>query len=213
MHGKTKSFFEDLVIIIIIISVLGYGVNYLFDNYTNNDKVEKKKEEPLIIESINVEDKINIINEPLENTKNIESTEIIIEKEIIKHSDLNVADDINNTKDIKIPIKITKDIKEKNTDTKDVDLQLLREFLAKTKKLIIKNIVYSEDLNDTIQNNKLQIRITILKNGNQEQLAFISGNLDLFKNNKNNILNVFPVIINDEIKDDFPRYLRLNLDK
>ena len=101
------------------------------------------------------------------------------------------------------------EIKAKKQITKNNDLPILRKFLRQLKFNIASKIVNNNlDLNDA---KMLKIRITLLPDGNYEQLTFVSGNKQLFETNKVNILKVFPVEMKEEIKDHFPRYVRVSI--
>ncbi len=203
MHGKTKSFFEDTSIIIIAIVAIS-AIYYIYSNYFNEvkitntntntnaiDKVEKQKIKSAVkIEKI-VQKKIKV-----EIKKEPTQQEVILPIEIEE-----------KTIESKVEIKKVEKIEKK------VDLKLLRSFLIETQYKIRKNIIYpmSIDTNETRQNRTLKFKITILKDGSYEQLTYVNGNKELFQNNKENILKIFPLVIDDKIAGDFPRYLRIKI--
>ncbi len=57
----------------------------------------------------------------------------------------------------------------------------------------------------------VKIRITILKDGNYEQLKFMGGNKQYFDAIKSSILEIFPVNIDKNILNKFPRYFRMTV--
>lgn len=192
MHGRTKSFFEDSVIIIIVI-VLLYGIYSFFDSFTQEDK-----NNPIKIEKATPQE------EPVKSTileKQVKE-EQAEDKVIIQVPQLSKVEEDKK--------KVVVEKKEKN-----VDLRMLRAFLIETKMKIRNNIVvpsFNSDLNTTNEDNFLSFRLTILKDGSYEQLTYVSGNKKLFEMNKENITKMFPLSIDNRIKDDFPRYFRVKLE-
>ncbi len=192
MHGRTKSFFEDSVIIIIVI-VLLYGIYSFFDSFTQEDK-----NNPIKIEKATPQEE-PVKSTILEKQVKEEQTE---DKVIIQVPQLSKVEEDKK--------KVVVEKKEKN-----VDLRMLRAFLIETKMKIRNNIVvpsFNSDLNTTNEDNFLSFRLTILKDGSYEQLTYVSGNKKLFEMNKENITKMFPLSIDNRIKDDFPRYFRVKLE-
>lgn len=212
MRGKTKSFFEDTSIIIIAIAAI-YGIYYIYANYffeVENTKTDSivTIEKPKIKHTVKIEKNIKI--EPILNIKKeiIKENIKIVEKNIIIEKEPII-------KEIILPIKIKEKKKEIEKVEKKVDLKLLRAFLIETQYKIRKNIIYpvniNNDINETKQNRTLKFKITILKDGTYEQLTYVSGDKDILKKNRENILKVFPLVIDDKIVGDFPRYLRIKI--
>jgi LysM repeat protein len=56
------------------------------------------------------------------------------------------------------------------------------------------------------------IRLTILKNGNYEQLILQDGDKEFYELIKEDIQAIFPIRINEEIMDKFPRYFRMKIE-
>jgi len=192
MHGRTKSFFEDSVIIIIVI-VLLYGIYSFFDSFTQEDK-----NNPIKIEKATPQEE-TVKSTILEKQVKEEQAE---DKVIIQVPQLSKVEEDKK--------KVVVEKKEKN-----VDLRMLRAFLIETKMKIRNNIVvpsFNSDLNTTNEDNFLSFRLTILKDGSYEQLTYVSGNKKLFEMNKENITKMFPLSIDNRIKDDFPRYFRVKLE-
>jgi hypothetical protein len=182
MRGKTKSFFEDTSIIILVLGSI-YGINYLYTNTNNDVDIQKQTKEIIVTKKIEpiVKPQIEI------KSKQIVEKKKPIQKEII--------------------VKTIKDEKK----VKNVDLKILRAFLIETQYKIRNHIIYSNDLNKTSR--FLKLKITILKDGNYEQLTFVDGNKELFDLNKENFVKIFPLTIDEKISDDFPRYFRMTFNK
>jgi len=202
MQGKMKSFFEDTGIILVLsASIYGgyYIYNTFFDETVKSSNITELKEKKVLNiidsnESNNVE-KILTIKQPIK-----EETEVIAENTI---SDTVVKNKIID----EVPAIVDKIETKKE---KNVDLGKLRTFLRDLKFKIATNIVKRDDLNESISQ-KLKIRVTVLKDGNYEELTFVNGDEKLFEMNKENIINIFPVQIDEKIKDDFPRYVRISI--
>ncbi len=188
MRGKTKSFFEDTSIILIVIGVI-YGIYYLYSNYDVETKTK-----PQIKEQIKKQIKKEFIDKKIVKIEKKEPVKLqIVEKKII------VKEKIKEKKEIIVE-------KEKN-----VDLKLLRSFLIETQYNIRNNIVYPSDTNTTKKNLFIKVKVTILKDGSYEQLRFVDGDKEMFESNKENILKIFPLVIDKKISDDFPRYFRMTI--
>jgi hypothetical protein len=186
MNGKTKSFLEDTfisVVIITIIIVLYYVISNFF---INENDIVKEENSATIVEH------------------NIEQPTIIVED--INQTQINEQDTIESQNSIDEKIII------ENTEKK-IDIKKLKEFINDTEEEISKNIVYGSDKNETSKKEYLKIRMTLLKSGDYEQLKFVEGNEDLFEKNKENITKIFPLSIDKDIVEEFPRYLRLELKK
>lgn len=89
---------------------------------------------------------------------------------------------------------------------------LINNFLRDTKKQIneeLKILVIPKSNNQRYAN----IRITVLKNGEYEQLTLMDGDKEYFELITPAILSVFPVTINEKISDQFPRYFRMKIEE
>ncbi|APW66057.1 hypothetical protein LPB137_09410 [Poseidonibacter parvus] len=204
MNHRGKSFFEDTLIILVVIGIL-YGLySFFFSSETNTTK---PKNEIVVIEKSTVKEN-NVDN----------TTEKIIEKEIKK--------DENTKESIKENIQETK--KDKSEETKNI-LKTFNEPIIKKEATnitssdtvesfykAIEQKIYANISNnikkETINRfNPLEIRVTILKNGKYEQLTFIKGDRNHFNSIKSSVLEIFPLDINPSIKDKFPRYFRMKV--
>ena len=58
----------------------------------------------------------------------------------------------------------------------------------------------------------INIRLTLLKDGRYEQLTFMDGNKEYFELVKSSIYKAFPVVMPNEIKNNFPRYFRMKIE-
>ena len=205
MHGKMRSFFEDTGIILVLAGII-YGGYYLYTSFPNDNNV--------ISSTIEIQKKVVIKKDKIIIDDN-KST--VIENKIISDDNKSIiikkVDLIKLQKDIIIqePEQQEEPIlpEVKNKAEKNVDVNALRIFLRSIKFTIARNIVKRDDVNETISQN-LKIRITVLKDGTYEELKFLSGDQKLFEMNKMNILKIFPLTITDNIKDEFPRYIRIS---
>lgn len=195
MRGKTKSFFEDISIITIVIGII-YGIYYFYSSFGESTKSEeiitipKVKKEPIQLHNI-IKSKNN--------------------KTITTKIKLKIEPKSTIKKEPKIKQEVKTSIHTILKKTKIVDLKMLRAFLIETQYNIRKNLIYPQNIIGSQGNNFLKIKITILKNGTCERVQFVSGNKKMFILNEKNILKVFPLTIDKKISDDFPRYLRMNI--
>ena len=222
MQGKTKSFFEDTIIILVlaVIIIVGYT---LYSKYQDKTSID----ETLNSTSKSIEKFITIIKKvPLEIQKilnaeqNSYSEVLFADTNTTNIKQINVEEqiDVNNTiqkiaptiEDVNISSVTVSNTVEKTIAKETLDVILLRDFLKSLKSKLRKSIVQNSELNVT-KNQKLRFRITLLKDGSYEQLKFIGGDKELFETNKENILQNFPVEIDSSIQQEFPRYIRINL--
>lgn len=225
MQGKTKSFFEDtsIVLVLAVIIIVGYTfydndsleTNSDTNTYFTTNNIDKFfteiKKLPALIETLLIQEKNDSISASIENNETIILTDVPI--------DLNttipfIEAEIKPKKEIEAEKKVILEEKvineEKTIVEKNIDLKMLKVFLKNLEIQLIQSIVENPDVNSTKSQN-LRFRITLLKDGNYEQLTFVNGNKELFESNKENILKNFPIDIDDKIKDEFPRYIRINL--
>lgn len=194
LRGKTKSFFEDFIIVVII-GVVGY-VLYVF---LMGDFFETEKKDESITKT----------QTPIQK---VVTPKIEIKKTVDTKIKTTTKEDQNETIQT-APKKLEKlEKKQIETTKKSVDMKLLREFIIGTSFAIKQNIDFGGDFNNTLDQS-FKIRVTVLKSGDYEQLTFVEGNKALFDSNKNNILKLFPLDIDEKIRDEFPRYLRLHIAK
>jgi len=208
MQGKMKSFFEDTGIILVLSATI-YGGYYLyttFPNDTPNIKNTKSSQEKIVIKQ---DDIVDLNKSKFSNESNLTKTFKKEDEQVNKKIEI-IEKSIEKKEIVKVPtpavIKEEVEIKKE----KNVDLGILRSFLRNLKFEMASNIVKRHDINETISQ-ELKIRVTVLKDGTYEELLFVSGDKKLFEMNKENIAKVFPVRIDDKIKDDFPRYVRISI--
>jgi hypothetical protein len=186
MHTKTKNFLEDIGIVLIVTALI-YGVYSVYTYYSNNTGANYITEE-----------------------KKVESPKIIPEKIILKKEEVIEEIKIESKEKIIEPIipmvKLDTDLENKVEYP-----EMLKTFLNDLESKIINNFVFPDDLNSTISGNEVKIRITVLKEGGSEQLTLMEGDENLFTINQENILKIFPLVIDDKIKDNFPRYVRITI--
>jgi len=179
MTGKSKSFIEDTIITVVIVTII-VGFYYFI---SNNPKIE------------NIKQVINVIHNETNESQNILE-----------------ANDTNNTQKEIIPIKneVSKSPKIDEMKVKNINIEKLKKFIKDIKNTLSEQIVYEKDYNST-QSRYLKIRFTLLKSGNYEQLTFVDGDEKIFEKNKEKIKNIFPLAIDKDIIEDFPRYIRIEL--
>ena len=204
MQGKTKGVFEDVFVLLVIVS-LGWGGYSFFFNEDETSPLNttiaqsQPTTQPTIPPNTLSPKEFSTITEK----KSIKETEKI-EVKNTEEPDTNIQKDYEKVTKEQV---INQNIQEEKTVLKQsVDLQVLQEFLITTKQKIQESIIVNSKNNKELE--ELSIRVTVLKNGSFEQLVYTGGNKDIFTNNFNNISGVFPVEINEKIKAEFPRYLR-----
>ncbi len=227
MQGKTKSFFEDTIIVLVLLVVGSIGF-FIYDKYSNENHIEKMlddttltvekfftelKDLPTEIKEFILKEKEvidQIRQEPLIDLNATDTNQSIIEIE--ENIDTNTTLEIQKSKEV---LENIQPIVEKKAEPKPeiikekkVDLKMLKTFLDDLELKLTNSIVQNIDSNET---KSLRYRITVLKDGNYEQLTFVGGDKVLFEENQDNIIKVFPVTIDEKIKDEFPRYIRLNI--
>jgi len=217
MQGRTKSFFEDTAIIFILL-ILVFGGYQLYDNFfsTKNKSpqinLEKKQKKEPIENLVKENNTTNTLEDNKSDKQDINKTILTIEKKATSLEN----EKVKKTTQEKIQ-KEDKQIVNKQIDpqrianlVKNVDLKILKNFLQDIK-LKVNDVIQFDDTNSS--KNILHLRITVLKDGNFEQLKLIDGNKELFDKNKNNIESIFPLQIDEKIIQDFPRYVRIKIDK
>ncbi len=208
MRGKTKNFAENtsviIVFLILIISV------YMFISPDANTEITKKTIEPiqvtkLVIKKNNIEKNKKIVKivkiKPEPTTKPI-IIDIVVAKEIITKP-------VHKLIPKPIPKPILKPI-EKETNTFD-KIPIINTFLRTTKNSINQKVKLFLDKNTIPINKTVNIRLTVLKDGNFEHLKYMGGDKQYFDLIKEEIKKVFPLYIDIRIDDQFPRYFRMTV--
>lgn len=214
MRGKNKSFLED-TIILFIIGIIIYAIYAFFFASTE----EEIQSEPIAIEqNISTQTQINTeassdekadsekINEDIIQTQKEEVTQEIIEN--IPEED-KVSDKIEDKIEIKEP-EIKPEIR---TEIQSVsEISDVEVFYRSIEEKIYSNIEKNVDKTLIKSNNFVNIRVTILKDGRYEQLTFMDGNKDNFELFRSSITEIFPLKMNDSLKENFPRYFRMKIE-
>ncbi|MGB5867604.1 MAG: hypothetical protein WBG69_07010, partial [Arcobacteraceae bacterium] len=226
-------FFEDTIIVLVLVIILCIGF-FIYDKYSQANHIEKFFDET----TTSVENFFKVVQKLPEEINDFivrekeridQIPEEVIEEVIDTNQTNNIVKtnfDENTTQSLKIDEpKIEKEIlpiiekvkepipevQEKVQKEKSVDRVMLKTFLNNLESQLKSSIVLQNDSNTTKDVRNLRFRVTILKDGSYEQLTFVDGDKDLFDQNEENILKNFPVIIDEKIKDEFPRYIRINI--
>lgn len=216
MKGRTRSFFEDVFVLLIVAGVLIAGYYFFFSGENKKEPivptttVEKeqtlKQQDEIVIEKTKeevLEDNSTIKNEDNISTV-VSSKELNLTKQIPQENEV-IKNKHNESQDKEI---VTKKVDPNRIAhlVKNVDLKLLKQFKKDVKEAMQNNIVLDETKD--IESQNFSLRVTVLKNGEYEQMVFTGGDKTTFEKNQENILKVFPVTIDPKIEQDFPRYLR-----
>ena len=218
MRGKTKSFFED-TFILLIVAVLIYGIYSFF--FASEEEV--KLEEPKVVIENKVETNtykepvINEIKTPTEIKSEPNNTEKIEEK-VIETPKVEAIQKEQIEEQIKEKIEPVK-IEKNTTETANVQTtQELEEkakveaFYSTIREKIYANINKNVDKSLIKNGEFVSIKLTVLKDGNYEQLTFVEGNKEYFELFRSSIKEVYPVKIDDSLKNNFPRYFRMKIE-
>ena len=229
MNRKVKSFFEDFIIVIVLITVI-YGSYSLFiddssstfeSSQTAVQTVEEQKQDiKEVTQDEAIKDVITDENPDNENTNdrvppafvqnNLEennSKQIIENKPVekvekienIENKTLEKQNQIDNNSEKKLNL-IENSKLEKEKFYKNLKDKLYANIDKNLDKTTFKDSVFAE------------IRITILKDGKYEQLLLTNGDTKFFNSIKNSISRSFPIEINPILKNIFPRYYRLKIE-
>ena len=212
MRGKNKSFIED-TIILFVIGIIIYAV-YSF--FFASDEEEEIQNEPAVVErNVSTDsqvDKDSINNEKVADEK-INEDIIQTQREKPVQIEEETKDIIEAIPDDKIEVKkeITKEVKETETPnlSEITDIEI---FYKSIEDKIYANIESNVDKTLIKDNAFVNIRVTILKDGRYEQLTFMDGSKDNFELFRSSITQVFPLKINDSLKENFPRYFRMKIE-
>jgi len=195
-----KAFYEDMFIIAIILGVI-YGIYSLF----SSDKEIVKKEIAVKVIQIDKNETIkNEKNKDINNTK----IKIISKDEKVLTSKISSKIEIKKNKSTKA-VKIQEDIKKEKKVNNVQKIELTtKKLYANLKKQIYKNIKGIK-YNSSILSTK--VKLTILKDGRYEQIVFVSGDRVYFNNIQSSIAKIFPIKIEEQLREKFPRYFRLEI--
>lgn len=172
-----------------------------------NEKVEEEKveesinqtqkEEPLVVNNSDVEEKIEDKNEKTtEIIENIETTPIL-EKKPVKEE---------------IKPKEKEVISTSNISSELDDKARIELFYEQIRAQINSNIEKNVDKNLLKDKEAINIRLTVLRDGRYEQITIMEGNKETFEVVRPSITKSFPVKIDDSLKASFPRYFRMKIE-
>ena len=212
MRGKNKSFIED-TIILFVIGIIIYAVYSFF--FASDEEVEIQNEPAVVERNVSTDsqvDKDSINNEKVADEK-INEDIIQTQREKPVQIEEETKDIIEAIPDDKIEVKkeITKEVKETETPnlSEITDIEI---FYKSIEDKIYANIESNVDKTLIKDNAFVNIRVTILKDGRYEQLTFMDGNKDNFELFRSSITEIFPLKINDSLKENFPRYFRMKIE-
>jgi hypothetical protein len=232
LKRKIKSFFEDFLIIIVLITVIYGSYSYFFDDSKDNfeqtqvlSKTEDTKTEiKEITQDEAIKDVITDENPDIENR----TPPVIVQNNLEENIDTQKTTEKQNSENEKIS-EVKKDEITTAINNKQPSLRLLEnsklEKSASEEEQVEKEKFY-KNLKDKIYSNidknidklsfsgkkSVDIRVTILKDGRYEQLIMTKGDEEFFNSIKSSILEVFPLEINQNLKNIFPRYYRLTIE-
>ena len=207
MNGKRKNYLENTIIITVLGSIV-YGIsNFIFSTTTISTPISTiAKYEIPVIKQIITPEIVNAIKTIVKIPEIIEPEAEITEPE----------PEIEELVQVEIPKQIQKEVKQissNKTESIQYDTQEQKNetnaFLRATRVKINNNI--EQELAEVDTTGYLSIRVTILKDGDFEQLTYMGGNKNHFKLVENSIKDIFPVNISENIKYQFPRYFRMRI--
>lgn len=240
MRGKNKSLLEDALIFLVIGVLIYLAYSFFFssneeiiieENNTNiiENKIENNPIEPIkkeeitlpkveekTIENRTIENKIETLPEPIKKEEIVTPKTLEKSVEVQKSNDEKTVNTSINTTNIvekKVEIKevekpITSDQPSKELD----DKAKVDAFYKTIKDKIYFNIEKNIDKTQIKKGEFVNIRLTIFKDGRYEQLTLIEGNNQNFELIKSSISQAFPVVIDDSLKANFPRYFRMKIE-
>ena len=227
MRGKNKSLLEDISILFIGGILIYFTYSFFFSSNEKEEIIEpqqsiEKKEETTPAQPIINEIKKEEITSPKVENKVESKIENKVE-EIQKEKPLQKVEE-NTTKaspitPIPTPVVVEKSVQKEPEkpavieQTKELDDKARIDAFYKTiKEKIYLNIDKNIDKSLIKKGEFVNLRLTIFKDGRYEQLTLIEGNNENFELIKSSITQSFPVIIDDSLKANFPRYFRMKIE-
>lgn len=227
MRGKNKSLLEDILILFTGGILIYFTYSFFFSSNEKEEIIEnpqtiEKKEETITPQPIINEIKKEEITLPKVENKVESKIENKVE-EIQKEKPLQKVEE-NTTKaspitPIPIPVVVEKSVQKEPEkpavieQTKELDEKAKIDAFYKTiKEKIYLNIDKNIDKSLIKKGEFVNLRLTIFKDGRYEQLTLIEGNNENFELIKSSITQSFPVIIDDSLKANFPRYFRMKIE-
>lgn len=227
MRGKNKSLLEDILILFTGGVLIYFTYSFFFSSNEKEEIIEnpqtiEKKEETITPQPIINEIKKEEITLPKVENKVESKIENKVE-EIQKEKPLQKVEE-NTTKaspitPIPTPVVVEKTVQKEPEkpavieQTKELDDKARIDAFYKTiKEKIYLNIDKNIDKSLIKKGEFVNLRLTIFKDGRYEQLTLIEGNNENFELIKSSITQSFPVIIDDSLKANFPRYFRMKIE-
>jgi len=237
---KTKTFFEDLFVLLVLGIIIYAIYSFVFSDEEKDEFVENKPvieksvgndnfSKP-IVDEIKDEELEKKVEETITETQKEPSTTLI---EPTPTDNDKTTNDVERTENKPIIDEIKKEepiiTTEKIIENKPNVNELSEKPLQKEEQIVdekakieafyqtIREKIYSnieKNIDKTSLKNKesVNIRVTILKDGRYEQLTFMGGNKENYELIKNSIYNSFPVMMDESIKNNFPRYFRMKIE-
>ncbi len=226
MRAKTRSFFEDTFILVVITVLIYLAYSFFFSSDEKEEIVEDNK--------TTIEQKVEaLIHEKLLNNvvtkEEIKKDETISEQVDTSNQNLpqeaqtqrEKIEEVINNKDNPAIEETIEQIKEPERNVVEIEekpeVQVIDEkakvalFNQSIEEKIYSNIEKNVDKNLIKSDDFTNIRLTILKDGNYEQLTFVDGEKKYFNLIKSSIIQSFPVEIDKSIQNNFPRYFRMKV--
>lgn len=224
MRGKNKSLLEDILILFTGGVLIYFTYSFFFSSNEKEEIIEnpqtiEKKEETITPQPIINEIKKEEITLPKVENKVENKVESKIEnkvEEIQKEKTTVITPTPIATPVVAVVEKIVQKEPEKPAvieQTKELDDKARIDAFYKTiKEKIYLNIDKNIDKSLIKKGEFVNLRLTIFKDGRYEQLTLIEGNNENFELIKSSITQSFPVIIDDSLKANFPRYFRMKIE-
>jgi hypothetical protein len=226
LRAKTRSFFEDTFILVVIAVLIYLAYSFFFSSDEKEEIVEDNK--------TTIEQKVEaLIHEKLLNNvvtkEEIKKDETISEQVDTSNQNLpqeaqtqrEKIEEVINNKDNPAIEETIEQIKEPEKNVVEIEekpeVQVIDEkakvalFNQSIEEKIYSNIEKNVDKNLIKSDDFTNIRLTILKDGNYEQLTFVDGEKKYFNLIKSSIIQSFPVEIDKSIQNNFPRYFRMKV--
>lgn len=218
MRGKTKSFFED-TFILLIVAVLIYGIYSFF--FSSEEEVKLKEPKVLMENKVETntykEPVVNEIKDEPNNPEKVEEKVIetpkeeTVQKEQIEEKIEPVKVEAVKTEAQKVEKNTTETLNVQTTQEIE-DKAKIEAFYSTIREKIYANISKNVDKSLIKNGEYVNIKLTVLKDGNYEQLTFVEGNKEYFELFRSSIKEAYPVKIDDSLKNNFPRYFRMKIE-
>lgn len=227
MRGKNKSLLEDILILFTGGILIYFTYSFFFSSNEKEEIIEnpqtiEKKEETITPQPIINEIKKEEITLPKVENKvesKIENKVEEIQKEKPAQKIEENATKASPITPIPTPVVVEKTVQKEPEkpavieQTKELDDKARIDAFYKTiKEKIYLNIDKNIDKSLIKKGEFVNLRLTIFKDGRYEQLTLIEGNNENFELIKSSITQSFPIIIDDSLKANFPRYFRMKIE-